>query len=129
MAANKWQRTIAVICIVSFLVTSCTSLNRISIPGAETAAALPAVQVNDSVVVTTKQGEEKRFKVTAVETDALAGKDVRVLYTDMASLSVRKSDRGKTWIAVALVVLGVMIVVGADALGDGIEETIDSIGD
>lgn len=128
MAADKWQRTIAVVCVVSFLVTSCTSLDRISIPGAETAAALPAVQVSDSVVVTTKQGEEKRFKVTAVESDALAGFGVRVLYTDMASLSVRNSDRGKTWIAVALVALGVLIVVGADALGDGVEDSIDAIG-
>lgn len=127
MAADKWQRAIACVCIASFLATSCTSLDRISIPGTETAAALPAVQVNDSVVVTTKQGEKKSFKVTAVEADALAGKGVRVLYTDMASLSVKNSDGGKTAIAVALVVLGILIVVGADALGDGIEDSIDTL--
>ncbi len=127
MAANKWQRAIAFVCVASFLVTSCTSLDRISIPGAETAAALPAVQVSDSVVITTKQGEKKRFKVTAVETDALAGEGVRVLYADMASLSVRKSDGGKTAIAVALVVLGILIVVGADALADGVEESINTV--
>jgi hypothetical protein len=129
MTANKWQRAIAVVCVMSFLVTSCTSLDRISIPGAETAAALPSIQVGQSVVVKTRQGEEKRFKVTAVEADALAGKGVRVLYTDMASLSVKNSDGGKTAIAVALVVLGILIVVGADALGDGVGETIDAIGD
>ena len=126
MTANKWQRAIAIVCVASFLVTSCTSLDRVSIPGAETAAALPAVRVSDAVVIRTKNGEDKRFKVTAVEADALAGEGVRVLYADMASLSVRKSDSGKTVLAVALVVLGILIVISADALADGVEESLNT---
>ena len=89
---------------------------------------MPSVHVGDSVVVTTKAGEEKQFKVTAVEADALVGKDVRVAYTDMASLSVRETSTGKTTLMTALAVLAILIVVGADALGDGVEESIDSIG-
>ncbi len=128
MTTNKWQRVIALVCCASFFVTSCTTLNQVSIPGTETSAAVPAVQVGDSVVITTRTGEKKKFKVTAIESDALAGKGVRVLYTDMASLSVKESSvsMGAT-LAVALVVLGILIVVGADALSDGVEESVDAI--
>jgi hypothetical protein len=126
--SNKWQRVIAFVCAAGFLVTSCTTLDHVSIPGTETSAAVPAVQVGDSVLITTKAGKEKSFKVTAVEPDALAGKHERVLYADMASLSVKRGDKAATTIAVALVVLGVLIVIGADALGDGVEDGIKSIG-
>lgn len=127
MTTNKWQRVIAFVCCASFFVTSCTSLNQVSIPGAETTAAVPAVQVGDSVVITTKTGEKKSFKVTAVEAAALAGKDARVLYTDMASLSVKHTHAGKTAIAIAAVVIGILIIVAMTSLGDGIEETVDTV--
>lgn len=127
MTNNNWQRAIALVCVASFLVTSCTSLHRVSIPGAETTAAAPAVQVGDSVVVNTRAGAEKKFKVTAIEPDALVGKDVRVPYNDMASLSVRQTSTGKTTLAVVLIVLGILIIVGTDALADGTEEAIDLI--
>jgi hypothetical protein len=108
-------------------VTSCTTLNQVSIPGTETTAAVPAVQVGDPVVITTRTGEKKKFKVTAIEPDALAGKSVRVLYTDMANLRVKESSMSTgAAVALALVVLGILIVVGADAIGDGIEEGIEA---
>jgi hypothetical protein len=127
MTNNKWQRTIAFACIVSFVVTSCTSLHRVSIPGSETSASVPAVQVGDSVVVTTKTAEEKRFTITAIEPDALVGKDVRVPYAEMASLSVRKPNGGKTTLAVVLIVLGILIIVGVAALDEGVDESIELI--
>jgi hypothetical protein len=126
MVSNKWQRVLAFVCAASFLVTSCTTLDHVSIPGSETTSTVPAVSVGDSVLITTKTGNEKSFKVTAVEPDALAGKHERVLYADMASLSVKRGDKAATTLAVALVVLGILIVVGADALGDGVEEGIDA---
>ena len=127
MTNNKWQRIIAFVCVASFLVTSCTSLHRVSVPGSETSSTVPSVQVGDSVVVTTRAGEQKKFKVTAVEPEALAGKDVRVAYADMASLSVRQTSVGKTTLLVALVVLGILTIVGSDALLDGTEDAIDLI--
>jgi hypothetical protein len=127
MTNNKWQRVIAFVCAAGLLMTSCTSLHRVSVPGSETNSTVPSVQVGDSVVVTTRSGEQKKFKVTAVEPDALAGKNVRVAYGDMASLSVRERSVGKTTLLVALVTLGVYMIVGADALEDGVEETIHQI--
>ena len=127
MTTNKWQRATAFVCIVSFLVTSCTSLHQISIPGSETTAAVPAVQVGDSVVINTKTGEEKKFKVTAIEADALVGKDVRVPYADMASLSVRELHSGKTTLAIVIVVLAILTIVGIAALDEGVDESIELI--
>jgi hypothetical protein len=127
MTNNKWQRVIAFVCVASFLATSCTSLHPVSVPGSETSSTVASVQVGDSVVVTTKSGEQKKFKVTAVEPDALAGKHVRVAYADMASLGVRQRSVGKTTLLVAMVTLGVYIIVGALALEDGTEEALHQI--
>jgi hypothetical protein len=127
MTNNKWQRVIALVCITSFLATSCTSLLQVSIPSAETTATAPPVQVGDSVVVTTKAGGKEKFEVTAIEPTALVGQDVRVPYADMASLGVKQLNGGKTTLAVILVVLVILIIVGADALLDGTDEAIELI--
>jgi len=127
MATNKWQRATAFVCIASFLVTSCTTLQQVSIPGAETTAAVPAVQVGDSVVINTKTGPERKFKVTAIEADALVGKDVRVPYAEMASLSVKEPHSGKTTLAIVIVVLAILTIVGIAALDEGVDESIELI--
>jgi len=124
MANNKWQRVIAFVCAASFLVTSCSSLHRVSIPGSETSASIPAVQVGDTVIVTTRTGEEKKFKVTAIESDALVGKDVRVLYTDMASLSLKHYTTSSTALTILIIGAIAAVVVGVVATKDAVEETV-----
>ena len=124
MANNKWQRVIAFVCAASFLVTSCSSLHRVSIPGSETSASIPAVQVGDSVVVTTRTGEEKKFKVTAIDPDALVGKDVRVLYADMASLSLKHYTTSNTALAILIIGAIAAVVIGVVATKDAVEETV-----
>ena len=114
MASAGWQRAIAVLCAVSFLLTSCYSLNPVMIPSGESPPALPAVQVGDTVVVTTRKTTEKKtFVVTAVEADAVVGKGVRVAYTDMTSLNVKRFRKGATTLAVVITVLAILSIIAA----------------
>ena len=79
-----------------------------------------AVQVGDTVEATTRAGEVKRFKVTEVTNEELLGADVRVAYSEVASLQVVRKDEGKTrtawWIlggaALAALLIGQMAAAG-----------------
>ena len=111
MRTSGWQRAVALIVVLNFLLTACASLQGVPLPGPDQPTAVPAVKVGETVEVTTRAGETKRFKVTAVESDALVGKDVRVAYKDMTSLQVERSDGAKTGM-VAWIVGGVVLTAG-----------------
>jgi len=111
MRTSGWQRAIALMIALNLILTACTSLQGVPLPGPDQPTAVPAVKVGETVEVTTRAGETKRFKVTAVESDALVGKDVRVAYKDMTSLQVERSDGAKTGM-VAWIVGGVVLTAG-----------------
>lgn len=123
MSKGRWQRAIALVCVVSFLVTSCTSLHSVAIPSPENPALLPAVKVGDTVDITTKTTGHKTFEITAVEADALVGKGVRVPYADMATLNVKRIRKGPT----AALIVGIVFVVGSFIAGAQAADAIDDI--
>ncbi len=116
--AGMWQRALTMVFVAVFLVTSCTSMQSVSIPSGETPPTLPAVKVGDTVAILTKDLKKKSFKVHAVEADALVGESDRVAYADMATLSVKQIHKGATTVAVVLGVLLVWVLVAAAELGD-----------
>jgi len=126
MAARLWQRALTVVFVAVFLVTSCTSMESVSIPSADTPPALPAVKVGDTVVILTKDLKRKSFEVRAVEADALVGESERVAYADMATLSVKQFHKGATTVLVVLGVLLVWIIASAAELLDETEDSFDN---
>ncbi len=121
MAANRWQRAVALVCVASLLLTSCTSLRSVAIPNGESPPAWSDVKVGDRVVITTRT-EKKTFTVTAVEPNALAGKGVRVPYADMMTLNVRYIRKGATTAVVVAIVFTILVFASAN-------EVIDEFGD
>jgi hypothetical protein len=96
------------------------------IPSGESPPALPAIQVGDTVVVTTKNTTEKKtFAVTAVEADALVGKGVRVAYADMTSLNVKRIRKGPTTLAVVITVLGILSIIAAVEAAEAYEDIFE----
>ena len=118
MRTTNCQRAIALLVITCFLLTSCMSLHDVQLPASDQPTATPAVKVGEIVEVTTRDGEKKRFAVTAVEADALVGQDVRVAYKDMTSLKVERSAAEKPT-KIALIVIGGLLLVGALVLASG----------
>ena len=109
MKTSRWQRTLTLVVIASFLSTGCTSLQGVPIAHSEQPIPRPAVKVGESVVVTNMIGEKVKFSVTAVEVDALVGKNVRVPYTEIAALDVRRVDNAHS--GALAIVLGVVATV------------------
>jgi hypothetical protein len=120
MAAVRWQRAIALLCVVSFMLTSCVSLESVAIPSGESPPAPSPVAVGDTVVLVTKTHETKTFKVTAVEPDALLGKGVRVAFADMTRLDLKRYRKGATTAAVLAVTATVLVIGGAIAANDAV---------
>ena len=125
LLASSWQRAVAVLSVACFLVTSCTSLEMVSVPDASSPPALPAVKVGDTVIITTKAKKKERFEVTAVEADALLGKRLRIAYADMVTLGIEHYRKGANIALAVAVAFTIYLVIAAKSLEDGLEETLN----
>ena len=111
MNIQPWKRAMAFIAVAAYLATGCASLQRV---------AVTDVKVGESVVVQTSSGETKKFTVTAVENDALVGRDVRVAKSEIAALDVRRSGEGANkGLIIGAVVVGVLAIAAAAGGGGG----------
>jgi len=125
MPANLHKRAIALLCVVSLVLTSCYSLQRVAIPSGQTPPSLPDVKVGDTVVVTNRSGAKKTFEVIAIEADALVGHDVRAPYADMSTLDVKHLRKGATTGLVVGVVLTVLTIVAYSQATESFKDVFD----
>jgi hypothetical protein len=108
---------IALVSAFCLFLQGCATMQPVQVP--QTGSGPAAVQVGDTVELTTRAGREHRFPVTEVTDDALVGKDIRVAYADIADLKIASKDEAKSksvmWVlgGVALVAL----LVGAGGGG------------
>jgi len=118
MISSIWRRAVSLVAVAAFLTTGCASMQPIALDHSAGRVARPSVNVGESVVVKTTNGQTRKFTVTSVEDDALVGKDVRVPYAEMASLDVSRAGEHKmsTGLIVGIVV---GVVALAAALGGG----------
>jgi len=115
-----WKRAGTLLTVTAFLATGCSSLQNVPLAQTQQGSARPTVEVGESVVVTKKDGAKEKFKVSAVNDDALVGQNVRVPYGDMASLQVQRSDGShKTAIIVGAAIVGALVIAAASSGGGG----------
>jgi|SRR5882672_5880142 len=116
-------RSIAWIITLVFALSACTSLQGVPMPAEP--GKTPAVKVGEQVEVTNKKGETLKFRVTALEPDALVGKNVRVPYTDISILQVERTDPAQTgvtvWIVAGVILTG-LLIYALDHTSPGIQE-------
>ena len=118
MTISSWSRAIALLTVTAFLTTGCASMQPVALNHSADRIERPSVNVGESVVVKTTNGQTRKFTVTSVEDDALVGKDVRVPYAEMASLDVsRPAEHKMSPGLIAGIVVGVAAL--ALALGGG----------
>jgi hypothetical protein len=116
---SRFRFAVAILTGVNVLFTGCVSMRSVPLPVSGQPTQTVAVKVGDKVQVQTRSGETFSFTVTAVESEALAGKseavgnEVRVKYQDIASLQVERVDAVRTTLAGVGTVL---IIVGVAAL-------------
>lgn len=110
------QFTAALTC-VALLASGCASLENVPLRSGSQTMVRPDVKVGESVVVTRADGAKQTFTVTAVEEDALAGRNVRVPYSEMTTLDVQRSDAKRTGLLIGAVVLGAAAIAAASGGG------------
>lgn len=117
MKLSQLKTIVTLIVTMNVVWTSgCTSMQAVPMAGAATQG--PAVKMGEEVSVTQVDGRKLKFKVTAVEPDALVGAEVRVRYADIAKLEVRRPDHAETTGAVVSVLAGVVVVAAGYALAN-----------
>jgi hypothetical protein len=85
-----------------------------------------AVRVGDRVDCTLYDHSHVKFKVTAIESDALVGSEQRVPIADIASLTLKRFDAVKTTELTIVIVLG--LGASAYAAADAIHHIPIAIG-
>jgi hypothetical protein len=109
------KKVIAVLSCVCLLLQGCASMQTVQVP--QGGSGTPAVQVGDSVEVTTRAGQVHRFEVTEMTNDALVGKDTRVAYADITELKAARQDKVKLrkvlWIVGGIALLVAFIGAGS----------------
>ena len=84
----------AALACAGLLLSGCTSTQVVALP--VPSSPPPGVQVGSLVEVQLKSGQTLAFEATQFEPTAMLGKDVRVNYTDIASLKVKRFDKTRT---------------------------------
>ena len=117
---KNWSRAVTSLSVAAFLATGCTSLQTVPVAQTQQGSVRPNVEVGESVVVTKKDGAKQKFKVSAVNDDALVGQNVRVPYADIASLQVERSDGSHTKaILIGAAIVGAIAIAAAAGGGGG----------
>ena len=121
MNMKTWKRATALLTVVAFLATGCTSLQNVPLSQNGQSVQRPDIKAGESVVVTKKDGAKQKFKVLKVEDDALVGQNVRINYADMASLEAQRADGSpsKKALIIGGVVLGIAAIAAAAGSGGG----------
>ena len=111
---------VALLCASLFL-TGCTTMHRVALP--TSASSTSAIHVGDHVQVLTKAGQTLSFTVSQIEPAALVGENVRVAFSNIADLHVRRADHGKTarFATAAVLLTGLVILISyAAKFGPGL---------
>ncbi len=90
-------------------ILGCTSFQ--TTQGQSTEVAISELAVGDTVEIVTADTEKLRFKITAIEDDALIGDDVRVPKADIRIVSVESIDPDKV-AAVGVLTFGIITLAG-----------------
>jgi hypothetical protein len=97
--------------IVILMVTGCTTLKPVELSPDQLQDRLPAgeiIQVGDSVVLTTADGNQHKFKVTSITNNYVAGKNVEVSIADIVAVGKRETSMVKTYLLVGGSVLALL---------------------
>ena len=105
------------ILMVLATIVGCTSFK--TTQGQSNEVAISELAVGAPVEIVTADAEKQRFTITAIEDDALIGKDVRVPKADIRIVSVETIDAGKTAAVAggsAAIVVGILMRVAMAVL-------------
>lgn len=115
------RRVVALVGSICLCLQGCTSMQTVPVP--QTGSAPAAVQVGDTVEVTTHAGQVQRFQVTEVANDALVGEEIRIAYADMADLKAARRDEAKSrttlWVIGGVALVALLVGAGGGGGGSG----------
>jgi hypothetical protein len=79
---------------VALLVTlgGCSTLEYVPIERAQPETLRTQLEVGDNVIVRFRSGDQRQFRIRALEPDAIVGRDERIAYKDIDRIDVKTVD-------------------------------------
>jgi hypothetical protein len=121
---NKNLRSAAVAGLALLMLVGCTSLESVPIDRSKPESLRFQLTVGESVIVRLHGGEQRQFRIVALEDDAIVGRDERIAYSDIDLVDVKYVDYKGTAQATGAVALLAAIVIGSAILDSESEEPV-----
>ena len=102
---NKNLRLVAVTVLLATL-AGCTTLEYVPIERAQPETLRTRLEVGETVIVRLHSGDERKFRIRALEADAIVGRGERIAYKDIDRIDVKTVDyegTAKSTLAVAAI--------------------------
>jgi hypothetical protein len=119
---NKNLRTIAVIGCAALALVGCTSLEHVPINRAKPEELRSRLAVGENVLVRLHNGDERQFRIVALEPDAIVSRDERIPYADIDLIDVKFVDYKGTAYATGAIALLAVVFVGSALLDSELED-------
>jgi hypothetical protein len=103
------------ILFVLLMASACTSMKAVEMSPEQLQQKVSAgevIKVGDSVLIATADGQNHKFKVTALTADRVSGKDIQIPVIDILAVKTRKFSGGKT-AALTAGGIGLLYVIGS----------------
>lgn len=114
---NNKLRSIVAIGFLILTLGGCSTLESVPINRSKPEGLRSQLAVGETVSVWLNSGDQRKFRIRALETDAVVGRDVRIPYTDIYRVEVKTVDYEGT-VKTALAATALVVVYIAAAIAD-----------
>jgi hypothetical protein len=112
MQKNRSRTITAILISICLAGAGCTTTRTVPVPRSDTARLASRIEPGTRIIVTLRSGQTRSFRVTAVESDAVVGGQLRIPLADIEKIQavqIRKISVART--------AGVIAAVAAVAFG------------
>jgi hypothetical protein len=111
---NNNLRSVTAVILALLALAGCSTLEYVPIDRSRPEELRTRLKVGETVHLRLQNGEQHEFRIVALESDAIVGRDRRVAYQDIDLLEVSSRDvEGTAKTALAATALAVVVVGGA----------------
>jgi hypothetical protein len=109
---ERFRRGIVAMTAASLLSSACTTVESVPIPRSNPRELQTTLRVGETVIVKTIDGQERQFRILALEEDAIVGRHERISYADILWVNARTTDYKGTALTVLATTALVIVYVG-----------------
>jgi hypothetical protein len=121
---NNNRRSVLAAGLVLMALMGCTSLESVPVNRSKPEDLRAQLAVGETVIVRLHNGDQRQFRIVALENDAIVGRDERIAFRDIDVIDVKYVDYMGTVQATGAVALLALVYIGRAWLDEGEDDSL-----